>query len=70
MGVVAQFMAFGGGLVVAAVALKSMDRVLYNLDETREERGKENLLRKQARLRQQSLLAEATAAAAAASPST
>jgi hypothetical protein len=33
-GVVAQFMAFGGGLVVAAVALKSMDRVLYNLDET------------------------------------
>lgn len=33
-GAITQFMKFGAGIVVAAVALKSLDRLLYSLDET------------------------------------
>ena len=32
-GAVGQFLFFGGGLVAAAVMLKSLDRLLYSLDE-------------------------------------
>ena len=32
-GAVGQFLFFGGGLVAASVLLKSLDRLLYSLDE-------------------------------------
>jgi hypothetical protein len=58
MGAVRQFVIFFGGLGVSLVALKSMDRLLYSLDETREERLKANELHHRALQVQAQMLRE------------
>ncbi|PSC69423.1 hypothetical protein C2E20_7174 [Micractinium conductrix] len=65
MGAVAQFITFGTGAVMSAVLLKSLDRVLYSLDETRDERLKAKDLHQRAVVEQQRMLAERAAIAAA-----